>query len=145
MDKRFFRILCLLVLIIFAGAGDLVFGQEQNNDKPFSMVEQMPQPPGGPSALMKFIEAHIQYPQAAIDSAIQGRVVVRFVVNEDGTTSDFEIAKGLGGGCSQEALRVLKLMPKWKPGMQNGRSVKVWYTIPVSFMLGRDEADTLKH
>jgi protein TonB len=104
----------------------------------FTYVEQMPEFPGGIDAIHEFLYKNINYPDIAKESNIQGRVTVRFVVNEEGTMSDFSVSKGIGGGCDEEAIRVLKKMgssTKWKPGKQNGRAVKVYYTLPITFKL----------
>lgn len=101
-------------------------------DKPFKYVEQMPEFTGD---LYQYLSQHVAYPEAARQDGIQGKVFVRFVVNEDGNISDAEVLKGIGGGCDQEALRVVRGMPKWKPGRQNGRTVKVYFTLPIVFML----------
>jgi periplasmic protein TonB len=95
-------------------------------------TEQMPEFNGNLSA---YLQKHLRYPDAARENNIEGRVVVQFVVNEDGSIGNAVIKKGIGGGCNEEALRVVRAMPKWKAGMQNGRAVKVYYTLPITFML----------
>jgi TonB family protein len=85
--------------------------------------------------LNKFLEDHLNYPEAAKSAGIEGRVVVQFVVNTDGSISDALIVKHLGAGCEEEALRVIKSMPKWKPGKQNGAAIRVLYKQPISFIL----------
>ena len=99
----------------------------------FTYVEQMPQFEGD---LNSYLVAHIRYPELAKDNSIEGRVSIKFVVNEDGTIAAAEVLRGIGGGCDEEALRVLNTMPKWKPGKQNGRPVKVYFTLPILFKLG---------
>lgn len=101
----------------------------------FTFVEQPPVFPGGEAAMMKYLGDHIRYPEQAKEAGIQGKVIVKFVVNEDGDISDAQVVRGVGGGCDQEALRVVKSMPKWSPGKQNGRAVKVYFTLPVTFRL----------
>ena len=98
-------------------------------------VEEMPQFPGGEQALMQFLSDNIQYPKKEARQGIQGKAVVRFVVNEDGMLSDFAIARSLGGAFDREVLRVVQLMPDWIPGKQNGEAVKVYFMLPVSFKL----------
>lgn len=98
----------------------------------FSYVQQMPEFPGD---IMKYLGEHIHYPEAARENAIEGRVTVKFVVNEDGSVSDIQVLRGIGGGCDEEAKRVVAGMPKWKPGKQNGRAVKVYYNLPIFFKL----------
>lgn len=85
--------------------------------------------------LIAYLQKNLQYPSFAKENNIEGRVTVQFVVNEDGSIGNAIIKKGIGGGCNEEAIRVVMSMPKWKPGMQNGRPVKVYYTLPITFML----------
>ncbi len=99
------------------------------------IVEQMPEFPGGNEKMMEFISSNTQYPQEAKNKGIQGRVLVNFVVDTDGSVTDVDVMKGIGGGCDEEAVRVVKSMPKWQPGRQRGKAVKVVYTIPFDFKL----------
>lgn len=99
---------------------------------PKVIVEQMPRFDGD---MQTWLAAHIQYPAAARDAGVEGRVVIKFIVNEDGSVVEPVVLKGIGGGCDQEALRVVASMPHWKPGKQNGQAVRVWFTIPIVFML----------
>lgn len=108
---------------------------EPKEEKPFTSVEQMPQYPGGDAELMRFIGGNLKYPTIAIENGIEGRVVIRFVVTVDGSISDVQIVKKLDPSCDKEAVRVVKMMPKWVPGKQNGRNVPVYYTLPVLFKL----------
>jgi protein TonB len=103
--------------------------------KVFTIVEQMPEFPGGEGALFKFIQSNIQYPAMERDNDIQGRVIVGFVVNEDGSVSDVSVKKGVSSGLDKEAIRVVKLLPKFKPGKQQGKAVKVAYVLPIMFKL----------
>ena len=98
-------------------------------------VEEMPLFPGGDTERQKFLAETIQYPQQAAENAIQGTVYVQFVVNSIGNITDAKILRGIGGGCDEEALRVIKMMPQWKPGRQNGKTVRVLYNMPVIFKL----------
>ena len=100
--------------------------------KPVVWVEQMPQFAGDLNA---YIGSHIRYPDMARESNIEGTVMVKFVVNEDGAVSDAIVVRGPGGGCDEEALRMVNSMPKWKPGKQNGMAVKVFFTLPIKFVL----------
>lgn len=104
-------------------------------DKVYTYVEQMPQPPGGMAGLMQYINKNLRYPAAARRSAVEGKVFVRFVVRPDGRLNDFEVIKGLGAGCDEEAVRIFRQMPAWAPGKQNGRLVSVSFTVPVTFVL----------
>jgi protein TonB len=101
----------------------------------FMVVESMPEFPGGDANLYKFLAENIKYPQMAKESGIQGRVFVTFVVERDGKVSDVRVLRGIGGGCDEEAVRVVKAMPKWTPGKQRGKSVRVQYNLPVKFTL----------
>jgi protein TonB len=101
----------------------------------FMVVESMPEFPGGEPNLYKFLAENIKYPQMAKESGIQGRVFVTFVVERDGSVTDVRVLRGIGGGCDEEAIRVVKSMPKWTPGKQRGKSVRVQYNLPVKFTL----------
>ena len=103
----------------------------------FTSVEQMPEPQGGLEGLYKYLAANTQYPQMEKDAGISGTVYVRFVVDEVGKVSNIEILRGVKGGpnLEKEAIRVLKTLPPFKPGKQNGRAVKVWYSLPFKFNL----------
>jgi protein TonB len=105
-------------------------------NKVFTFVEQMPSFPGGEEALMKYLSSHIRYPAVARENGIQGTVVVQFIVGPDGSISHVTtVGAKKGGGLEDEAIRVVKGMPKWKPGRQNGRAVTVQYSLPVRFVL----------
>ncbi|MDR0687993.1 MAG: energy transducer TonB [Prevotellaceae bacterium] len=104
-------------------------------EQPFMAVEQMPQFPGGEKALRKYLAEQIRYPALAAENNIQGRVVIRFVVNKDGMIDRVEVLQGIDRLCDEEAMRVVRNMPKWIPGRHNGRAVPVVYTVPVVFKL----------
>jgi len=108
---------------------------EEDSRSVFTIVEHMPEFPGGESERIKFLAENIVYPVQASENGIQGSVFVSFIVKKDGHVSDIRIIKGIGGGCDEEALRVIKLMPPWRPGSQRGKNVDVQYTMPVSFKL----------
>ena len=95
----------------------------------------MPQYIGGDKARIEFLKENIKYPLEALNKKIQGSVYVTFVINEDGSLSNIKILKGIGGGCDEEVLRVVKLMPNWKPGKQKGKPVMVQFNMPVKFTL----------
>ena len=101
----------------------------------FQIVEEMPAFPGGEGKLMEYVAKNIKYPQIARETGIQGRVFVGFVVEPDGSISNVKLLRGIGGGCDEEAMRVIKSLPKWKPGKQRGKAVRVSYQIPVFFKL----------
>lgn len=104
-------------------------------DTVYQIVEQMPQYTGGEEAMMKYVSENIKYPQAAKDKNIAGRVFVSFVVEKDGSVNEVKVLRGIGGGCDEEAVRVIKGMPKWKPGIQEGKPVRVSYMMPINFKL----------
>ena len=109
--------------------------EEVQEQEIFQIVEEMPSFPGGEGELLKYVATHIKYPQIARETGIQGRVFVGFVVEPDGSVSNVKILRGIGGGCDEEAVRVIKSLPKWKPGKQRGKAVRVSYQIPVLFKL----------
>ncbi|UKK57650.1 M56 family metallopeptidase [Prevotella communis] len=109
--------------------------QTEPDDKPFDVVEQMPEFPGGQEALMQFLRQEVKYPKEAEEKGLQGRVVVRYIIEKDGSISEVEIVKSVNEYLDAEAIRVVKAMPKWKPGKQNGEPVRVKFTIPVTFRL----------
>ena len=109
--------------------------QDQAKEEAFDVVEEMPEFPGGPKALMDYLMTNVKYPKTAFDANIQGRVIAQFVVDKEGTVRDAHIVKSVDPALDAEALRVINNMPKWRPGRQNGKVVNVKYTIPVSFSL----------
>ncbi|MGV3560624.1 energy transducer TonB [Larkinella arboricola] len=108
---------------------------ERKPDEVFVTVEQQPQFPGGPKAMANFLQKNLNYPPAAARTNISGRVYLQFVVNTDGSIVDVSVVKGIGFGCDEEALRVVRKMPPWQPGKQGGRPVRVKFTLPVVFTL----------
>ena len=110
--------------------------EEVVEEEIFQIVETMPEfPNGGLQGLMKFLSDNIKYPTIAQENGTQGRVSVQFVVNRDGSIVDAKVVKGVDPYLDREALRVINSMPKWKPGMQRGKPVRVRYTVPVLFRL----------
>jgi len=101
----------------------------------FTSVEQVPEFPGGLNAFSQFLASNIRYPKEARDKNTQGRVIISFIVETDGSLSNIKVAKGIGDGADEEALRVLSMSPKWKPGVQNGLTVRVAYSVPINFTL----------
>ena len=104
-------------------------------EKVFDVVEQMPSFPGGPSALMEWLSNNVKYPVVAQENGVQGRVVVSFVVERDGSITDVKVVRGVDPSLDKEASRVVRAMPRWIPGKQNGSAVRVKYNVPVSFRL----------
>ena len=106
-----------------------------DNDTVYNVVEQMPEFPGKEKAMMEFMTHNIHYPEEAKEKGIEGRVFVQFVVEKDGSINEVKVLKGIGHGCDEEAVRVVKSMPKWKPGKQKGKPVRVHYQMPFFFKL----------
>jgi protein TonB len=112
-----------------------VVEEEPEEQTIFEVVENMPEYPGGMAALMQFLSKNIKYPTIAQENGTQGRVIVQFVVNRDGSIVDPVVVRSVDPYLDKEALRVILTMPKWKPGMQRGKAVRVKYTVPVQFRL----------
>ncbi|MBR4431724.1 MAG: energy transducer TonB [Paludibacteraceae bacterium] len=110
--------------------------EEEEEEVVFVVVEKMPEFPGGQQALFKYLSENVKYPVIAQENGIQGRVICQFVVNRDGSIVDVEVVRSGGDpSLDKEAIRVIKSMPKWKPGQQRGKPVRVKYTVPVNFKL----------
>ena len=105
------------------------------SNKVFDAVEEMPSFPGGQAALMSFLSSNIKYPVVAQENGVQGRVIVGFVVERDGSITDVKVMRSVDPSLDREAQRVVRAMPRWKPGKQNGSAVRVKYTVPVVFRL----------
>ena len=103
--------------------------------KVYDLVDEMPSFPGGPAGLMKWLSSHVQYPAIAIDICIQGTVIVAFIVEPDGSVSNAKLMRSVDPSIDQEALRVVRQMPKWKAGKQDGNTVRVKFHLPIKFML----------
>jgi len=109
--------------------------QETTEEKPFEIVEQMPQFPGGEKAMMNFISKNMVYPPSVSENGIQGKVTLKFVVSKTGAIDNITVLKSVDPECSKEAIRVIKLMPKWIPGKQNGNPVPVYFIFTITFRL----------
>ena len=109
--------------------------EEVEEQQIFQVVEEMPEFPGGMGECMKFLGKNIKYPTISQENGVQGRVIVQFVVNRDGSIVDPVVVRGVDPYLDKEALRVISTMPKWKPGKQRGKAVRVKYTVPVMFRL----------
>jgi protein TonB len=114
---------------------EVIAEPEPEEEKPFEAVEQMPQFPGGDAALMKYISSNLNYPPVAAENGIQGRVILRFVVSKTGEIGNIQVLRSPDPSLEKEAIRVVKSMPQWVPGKQNGVSVPVYFTLPVTFRL----------
>ena len=111
---------------------------EIDSDKVFSSVEEMPKFPGGDEALLKYVGMHLNYPKEALRNNVQGKCILKFVVTKIGTIGKIKIVKSLSQECDEEAKRVVRTLPEFFPGRQNGRPVNVWYTLPVNFRLSKE-------
>lgn len=129
---------CLIILLVSLTSG---FAQPDVTDGPpanaqvFTFVEQMPEFPGGDAELIKFLVQNIRYPKYELDHDIQGKVLVKFVVADDGSIRDVTVARGVSPGLDAEAVRVVKMLPKFKPGTQQGKPVSVYFNLPIVFKL----------
>ncbi len=110
--------------------------EEEATDEIFMVVEDQPEPQGGYPAFYEYVGKNLKYPSQARRMGIEGKVFVQFVVDKDGTITEVQAIKGIGAGCDEEAVRVLKNAPKWTPGKQRGRAVKVRMVLPITFKLG---------
>lgn len=124
------------------GTGEVVFDEpvqevaaESDDDKVFIAVEQQAEFPGGMAAMYKFLNKNQKYPPSARRMGVEGKVFVKFIVDREGAISNIEIMKGINADLDKEAIRLIKLMPPWKPGKQNGRSVKSQFVLPINFKL----------
>ena len=113
----------------------IVFQEEPQEEAPFMVVEKMPEFPGGTAALMNYLQKNIKYPTVCRENNIQGRVLIQFIVNRDGSIVEPEVVKSVNPYLDKEALRVISGMPKWSPGEQRGKPVRVKFTVPVNFKL----------
>lgn len=115
---------------------DVVYVEpEPEEDEIFMVVEEQPEFPGGTAALMEYLRKNIKYPAICRENNIQGRVLIQFIVNRDGTVVDPEVVRSVDPHLDREAMRVISNMPKWKPGLQRGKPVRVKFTVPVNFKL----------
>jgi periplasmic protein TonB len=145
MKKTLFTLLIIATSYTIYGQnqqGEKVIVEEIREEQPkeedkrvFSFVQQKPEFPGGDKALFKYIADNINYPKEAKINGIEGTVVVKFVVKSDGSLTKIKIARGIGGGCDEETVRLINAMPKWIPGKNNGKVVNVSYSLPVKFKL----------
>jgi len=133
----------LLLLLLFVGSFTTAYCQSAESEKStkedteevLSVVDEMPEFPGGMEKMMAFLSKEIVYPKSAVDANQEGKVYVLFIVSKRGKLSDFEIVRGLGNELDNEALRAVKNMPKWKPGKQGSKRVKVKVVIPIEFKI----------
>ena len=132
---RLLTTLSVLAILFMANTTVTAQNKKAASDKVYEKVEVMPEFPGGDQAMMDFVAKNVVYPQEARDKEISGRVMVGFIVEKDGSISDAKVVKGIGGGCDEEAVRVVNAMPKWKPGKQKSKPVRVSFMMPFNFKL----------
>ena len=134
--KRVLLILALLFTYVMVNAQNNTGSKEKtSNEKIYDVVEIPPSFPGGQAALLAWIASHVNYPQKAMESRIEGRIIVGFVIECDGSVSQAKIIRSVDPLLDDEAIRVVMGMPKWTPGRQNGKNVRVKYNVPVNFRL----------
>lgn len=134
--KRVLLILALLFTYVMVNAQSNTGSKEKtSNEKIYDVVEIPPSFPGGQAALLAWIASHVNYPQKAMESRIEGRIIVGFVIECDGSVSQAKIIRSVDPLLDDEAIRVVMGMPKWTPGRQNGKNVRVKYNVPVNFRL----------
>ena len=121
--------------VVSGPVGPVMAAEEGDEGEVFQVVEQMPEFPGGMDKLMEYLSKNIKYPSIALENNIQGRVIVEFVVNKDGSIVEPKVMRSVDTSLDNEAMRVIKSMPKWNPGKQRGKAVRVRYTVPVLFRL----------
>jgi protein TonB len=109
---------------------------EEERDEVFMVVEESPAPKGGMQEFYKYVSENLVYPKQARKLGVEGKVILQVVIDKDGTLTDVQVLKGIGSGCDEEAIRVMKSAPKWNPGKQRGRPVRVKMTVPLLFKLG---------
>lgn len=134
MMKKQFMLTMLLMLMATVAMAQHNRGNA-GKDKVFDVVEEMPQFPGGQVELFNFLSDNVKYPADAEKKKIEGRVIATFVVDKDGSITDAEIVRSVYPSLDAEALRVINAMPKWIPGKQSGKTVRVKYTVPLTFSL----------
>jgi protein TonB len=130
---RLLATLSVLAILFTINTTAMAQNKKTSNDKVFEKVEDMPEFPGGEQAMMDFVSKNVVYPKEAQEKGISGRVMVSFIVEKDGSVNEVKIVRGIGGGCDEEAVRVVKSMPKWKPGKMKGKPVRVSYMMPIIF------------
>lgn len=149
MKKQLFLAMMASVLMLSSSVNLMATTPENNptedkQERVFDVVEVMPQYPGGIPQMMKFIISNIKYPKDAIKKGMQGAVVVQFVVEPDGSVSNVHVVRSVFPSLDTEAVRMVKAMPKWSPGMQNGKPVRVRFNVPIRFSLNGNAKDVKK-
>lgn len=138
-------ILLSVFMVLFCSllqAQNVDSSQTSSKKDTFYILDQLPVFPGGDAALMTYLRNSISYPKEARDSAIMGTVFVTFVIETDGSVSNVKVLRGIGGGCDEEAIRVVEGMPNWTPGMQKGKPVRAQFNLPIRFIIDKTPADS---
>jgi protein TonB len=134
--KRFLLLLSAILLT------NMAFCQEEKkgsvDDEVFVVVEEQAEFPGGLDSMYAYIQKNLKYPEKAKAEGIEGRVFVSFIIEKDGSISNVKILRGIGGGCEEAVVEMIKNMPKWKPGKQRGKPVRFQFTLPIKFELPKD-------
>ena len=125
------RLFLLMFFMAFVSVN--AYSQSDDSDEIYNIVEEMPEFPGGSSKMMEYIQDNRQYPAEAKELNVHGRVIVKFVIERDGSISNVKVLRGLGSGCDEEAIRLITSMPKWKPGKQRGKEVRTYFTYSITF------------
>lgn len=148
MKKSVFLVYGSLVFLFCSLLSIDTYSQEKDkvdeDVRIFSIVEEEASYPGGYDALMEFLAKNIQYPEKAKKMGVKGKVFVTFIVEKDGSISDIKVLRDIGYGCGEEVIRVIKLMPKWKPAKQRGKAVRQQFNLPVSFNLDKEDKQEKK-
>ncbi len=132
------RLYSILFVLAFLGTAKSLSAQVDTTDMPYVLATKMPEfPNGGSQGMIEFIQEHLEYPMAEKQADIQGTIMMQFIVEKDGSLSDIKAIKSVdkGENLVKEATRVIKLMPKWKPGMQDGKNVRVYKNVPFHFVI----------
>lgn len=139
MKKLFIALMLIGVAATACAQSDAKATTKANDataeEEVFLIVEQEAEFPGGLDALSKYLSANLTYPQEARDANVEGKVIVQFVIEKNGKVSNIKVLRDIGSGCGEEAVRVIKGMPRWKPGQQRGKPVRCQFTLPVNFQL----------
>ena len=135
------KLILLAAVALFCGTSAMAQSDDVD-DAVFVVVEKSPEFPGGNDSLYAFIGRNIKYPEMAKKNKIEGRVFVTFVIEKDGQISSAKILRDIGGGCGEEAIRMVNSMPKWKPGTQRGNPVRVQFNLPIMFQLQKQTSDS---
>lgn len=135
MKKAILVIVAAALFGTAAAQKPVTVSQEPANEQIFTVVEQEPEYPGGMEALYQFLAANVKYPKDAREENVQGRVIVSFVIEKDGSVTNIKVVKSPDERLSQEAVRVIESMPKWKPGKAQGKKVRVQFSLPINFKL----------